>query len=141
MSARLALRAGSATRIPLPDCSADVVLCHQVLHHLIPQADALAEVRRVLRPGGLLLLSESCRCFIERLPVRLLFRHPAQSQRGAQGYVELVRGSGFLVGDSDIVTVSPWWSLPDFGLWRRMRRQSRVPDDSTEVLLVAEKRQ
>ena len=39
------------------DCTFDVVLCTEVLEHLHTPARAIAEFRRVLRPGGLLLLS------------------------------------------------------------------------------------
>lgn len=52
----------SATAVPLPDASFDVVLCFTVLHHL-PDATAqdqlLAEARRVLRPGGTFAGSDS----------------------------------------------------------------------------------
>lgn len=36
--------------------SADVVICHHMLEHVISPADTLAQIRRILRPGGLLLL-------------------------------------------------------------------------------------
>lgn len=43
--------------LPLPDASIDVVLSTQVLEHVAVPAAYLAEARRVLRPGGRLLLS------------------------------------------------------------------------------------
>jgi len=44
-------------RVPLPDHSADVVLSAQVLEH-VPDLDAYcAEIRRLLKPDGTLLLS------------------------------------------------------------------------------------
>jgi SAM-dependent methyltransferase len=50
---------GDAARLPLADASVGLVWCLHVLHHL-PQPDrVLAEVRRVLRPGGVLVLAES----------------------------------------------------------------------------------
>ncbi|WP_308425285.1 class I SAM-dependent methyltransferase [Deinococcus knuensis] len=42
----------SAEALPFPDASFDVVLFARVLAHLPDQARALAEARRVLRPGG-----------------------------------------------------------------------------------------
>jgi SAM-dependent methyltransferase len=42
---------------PLADASFDVVMCNQVLEHVVEPALTLAEIRRVLRPGGILLLS------------------------------------------------------------------------------------
>lgn len=42
-------------RIPLPEASLDVVLANHMLYHVPDIPAALAEVRRVLRPGGFLL--------------------------------------------------------------------------------------
>jgi len=139
--AALTLTEGSATAIPLADGTVDVVLCHQLLHHMIPQREALAEMRRILRPGGLLLLAESCRCFIDSPPVRLLFRHPRETQRSAAGYLDLIRGAGFRLGDGDVVAESPWWSLPDLGLRRRRAPGRGAPAgrEPTELLAVAER--
>lgn len=44
--------AGTADRMPLPDRSADVVVCALVLNFVPDVPAALAEMRRVLRPGG-----------------------------------------------------------------------------------------
>lgn len=41
----------------IPDASFDVVLCTEVLEHLHTPPKAIAEFRRVLKPGGQLLLS------------------------------------------------------------------------------------
>jgi SAM-dependent methyltransferase len=41
------------TEIPYPDASFDVVLSHDVLEHVQDPRLSLAEIRRVLRPGGL----------------------------------------------------------------------------------------
>jgi len=51
---------GGAEAIPAPDASVDVVLMLRSLHHVpMPLMDqALAEVRRVLRPGGLAWILE-----------------------------------------------------------------------------------
>jgi len=49
---------GDAIAIPLPANSFDVVTCQTVLMHLPRPADALREMLRILRPGGLLLCVE-----------------------------------------------------------------------------------
>lgn len=49
---------GVADRLPVPDGSADTVVCCLVLCSVPDQAAALAEARRVLRPGGRLLFME-----------------------------------------------------------------------------------
>lgn len=47
-------RDGLAGALPLPDGSADAATMSLVLHHLLPEQkrEAMAEVRRVLKPGG-----------------------------------------------------------------------------------------
>lgn len=45
------------SRFPCPDASFDIVLCNQVLEHVFEPKCFLAEVFRVLRPGGRLVLT------------------------------------------------------------------------------------
>lgn len=55
---RLTYRQGTAEALPLPDGCADLVTAQTVLMHVSSATVALREMLRVLRPGGLLLLSE-----------------------------------------------------------------------------------
>ena len=48
---------GNLAELPLPDASVDVVVNFQVIEHLWDQPQFIAECRRVLRPGGLLMMS------------------------------------------------------------------------------------
>jgi len=48
---------GDALAIPLPDASVDVVVSFETLEHLRDQNRFLLEVRRVLRPNGLFIVS------------------------------------------------------------------------------------
>lgn len=45
-------------RLPFADASFDLILAHYVLHHVHDLPVVLAELRRVLRPGGLLVAVE-----------------------------------------------------------------------------------
>lgn len=46
-----------ATVLPFPDAAFDAVLCSETLEHIPDDRGALDEIRRVLRPGGLLFLT------------------------------------------------------------------------------------
>ena len=51
------LRLGDAACLPWPDASFDVVYSHGVLHHTPDMPQCVREAHRVLRPGGLFVLS------------------------------------------------------------------------------------
>lgn len=48
---------GSAAAIPLPDASVDVVISFETIEHLYEQEEMMAEIRRVLRPDGVMIMS------------------------------------------------------------------------------------
>ncbi|MGW0158043.1 class I SAM-dependent methyltransferase [Mycobacterium sp. NPDC003323] len=54
---RVAMHLGNLADLPLADGSVDVVVNFQVIEHLWDQGQFVAECARVLRPGGVLLMS------------------------------------------------------------------------------------
>ncbi|GIF48805.1 ubiquinone/menaquinone biosynthesis C-methylase UbiE [Asanoa ferruginea] len=72
---------GGAEAIPLPDRSCDLVLMFLVLHHVVDRQAAAAELRRVLRPGGRILL---CGMFSDQLPDLLWHRYFPAAKRVEQ---------------------------------------------------------
>ncbi|WP_366946383.1 class I SAM-dependent methyltransferase [Nevskia sp.] len=125
---------GNDRRLPLPDQSADLLLCHQTFHHLVHQHEALAEFHRVLKPGGVLLFSESTRRYIHSWIIRLLFRHPMDVQRTAPEYLAMIRDSGFEVAPSAVSYPFLWWSRPDLGIVERLF--GRKPSATREETLI-----
>lgn len=125
------LHVGNATSMDLPDASVDMVFCHQTLHHIVDQEAAVREFLRVLKPGGVLLMAESCRKFIHSLQVRFLFRHPNHVQKTNLEYVQLLNDCGFETHPERISSPYYWWSRRDFGLLERLGR--KVPDDKEET--------
>lgn len=55
-SARIELRPGELDDLPLQDAEVDAVFGHMVVHHLLDPMTALAEMHRVLRRGGQVVL-------------------------------------------------------------------------------------
>jgi len=131
------LLVGDVGSLSLADGSIDMVLCHQTLHHARGQEAILREFHRVLVPGGWLLLAESCRSFILSTPVRMLFRHPNEVQKSAAEYQDMVRAAGFDFGPGQAATSTPFWSLIDWGLSRRLGLRADRPQEPTQVALVA----
>jgi SAM-dependent methyltransferase len=134
---RVEVRQGDARALAQPDESVDMILCHQLLHHVVEQEAVLREFYRVLAPGGVLLVAESCRAFIASAPVRLLFRHPGEVQKTAAGYQQIVREAGFNFGPEHVTTSTPFWSLTDWGLRYKLGWKKNPAAEPTEVTFVA----
>lgn len=58
------LRTGELTSLPLDDASVDVAVCALALAHLVDPAPAIAELARVVRPGGRIVLSDAHPAFV-----------------------------------------------------------------------------
>jgi len=56
-SAKLTFREGCCTEIPLEDASVDVVVSLETIEHITEHVRMMSEVKRVLRPGGILIIS------------------------------------------------------------------------------------
>lgn len=93
-----------AEELPLPDASFDVAVCTLVLCTVADQQRALAELRRVLKPGGRLLFLEHVRAkdlklarWQDRLhPLWVRFGHGCHCNRAT---VQAMRDAGFVVGE------------------------------------------
>lgn len=73
---RLEFREGDATALAFESDSVDWVWCGDVLHHVLDTDKALAEFRRVVRPGGRVVIKES-----QVLSAMFLPGHPALERR------------------------------------------------------------
>lgn len=55
--AQISFAVGDCQNIPLPDHSVDVVVCFETIEHVADQSRAIAEMKRVLRPDGAIIMS------------------------------------------------------------------------------------
>jgi SAM-dependent methyltransferase len=124
-----------ATSLPFGDKSFDKVLCTGVLMHITDDRAALAEMVRVLRPGGRLLCSINNALSPFSLAARLWnlckrgfvqkFRRPAafQRQAGKAGLqVESIAGDGAF---TSVSLVAGRFSLPPRFLFSSLRAMDR----------------
>lgn len=96
----------SAERLPLPDASVDGAVVSVSAHHWENRDEGFAEIHRVLRPGGCLVLAE----FRPAGPIRSLIRRLGGGKhRGApdaQTWIAEVTRAGF----TDVRVVDAGWA-------------------------------
>ena len=97
--------AGDAAAIPLPDGSVDGVWMSTVIHHVPDLGAAAAEIRRVLRPGGPVLIRSA---FAGRAENITLFRYFREAVRVLDTFpgVDDVRAA-FATADFGYVALEP----------------------------------
>jgi SAM-dependent methyltransferase len=103
-------------RVGLPDESVDLVFSSQVLEHVADPGAYLAECRRVLRPGGTLLLSTH----------GVMFHHPHPTdfwRWTTEGLASVVDDSGLRLN-----SLTPLMGAVPLGLWLLMLNiQAKLP--------------
>lgn len=124
-----------ACRLPFPDGQFDKVVCTGVLMHVANDLDAVRELIRVLRPGGLLVCSFNNALSPFSLPVRLWNlpkRGFVQKYRFPRFLRRILSGAGVdslnMAGDGIFATVSfslGRFSFPPAFLFRIVRKMDR----------------
>lgn len=77
---RVTLLQGDAERLPFADASFDAVFDFGALHHVSDWQSGIAEIRRVLKPGGTCFFEEVTRAALQRWIYRTFFEHPAENR-------------------------------------------------------------
>jgi ubiquinone/menaquinone biosynthesis C-methylase UbiE len=96
---RADVRIGDAEATGLPDVSADAVFDFGIVHHIPDWHAAVAEVARVLRPGGRFYFVEVTRHALDRATYRTLFDHPEDDRFSADEFVAGLEAVGLRVAD------------------------------------------
>lgn len=116
----VAFEVGDVYALSHPDAAFDVVHAHQVLQHLTDPVAALREMRRVLRPGGLVAARDSdysCFSFAPRDP-RLerwlaVYRAVARHNRAEPDAGRFLKGWCRAAGFERIEASSSTWTFAD----------------------------
>lgn len=99
------LRVGDATQLDFADGEFDKVLCSEVIEHIPDAEKALAEIWRVLKPGGMLVLSTPNpkswygfdRYWIWERVLGKKWNHPFDQWRTMSDLISMVERKGFKV--------------------------------------------
>lgn len=86
---------GDCTSIQAPTAEFDAVFSFQVLHHIEDWRTALAEVARVLKPGGKLYLAETMRSLIEHPLWGRFMHHPNEDRFDRMELQQVLGTHGF----------------------------------------------
>ncbi len=106
---RVRLWVGDAAAIAAPDASYDAVFDFGIVHHVPEWRRALAEVERVLKPGGRFYAEEMLRRFILHPITRRLLVHPEHDRFDSSDFIRGLREAGLEAVAS--------WQLWDMAGW------------------------
>jgi ubiquinone/menaquinone biosynthesis C-methylase UbiE len=104
---RVRVWVGDATAISVPDAAFDAVFDFGIIHHVPDWRRALAEVQRVLKPGGRFYAEEVLSRFIVHPVTRRILEHPQSDRFDAAGFAREVSASGLV----PIATEELWGSF------------------------------
>jgi SAM-dependent methyltransferase len=100
---RVRVALGSATdlaeAVGAADASYDAVFDFAIIHHIEDWRAALAEVARVLRPGGRFFFDEVTATALNRATYRRLFDHPTQDRFTAGDFLAELPRHGLDIGE------------------------------------------
>ena len=99
---RVEVEVGDATSIASSDGSVDAVFDFGIIHHIPDWRAAVAEVHRVLLPGGRFYFEEVTLHALARWSYRTFLDHPTDDRFGPFGFVSELEQQGLHVGDNAV---------------------------------------
>lgn len=88
---------GNVRFIPTKAARYDAVFNFGVIHHVVDWRDALAEVYRVLKPGGRFYCEEILSRYITHSIIGKLMDHPQEDRFDQSQFIQELKASGFQV--------------------------------------------
>jgi ubiquinone/menaquinone biosynthesis C-methylase UbiE len=110
---RVKLWQGSVTNITAPDATYDAVFDFGIIHHVPDWRAALAEVHRVLVPGGRFFVEEVLAHFIHHPLWSRLLDHPMHDRFDRATFAKGLEGAGFRVVESEELLGDFAWFVAD----------------------------
>jgi ubiquinone/menaquinone biosynthesis C-methylase UbiE len=99
------LYVGDAEHIAAPPDSFDAVFDFCILHHVPDWRAGVAEIRRVLRPGGRFFFEEVTEHALQRWTYRTLLDHPREDRFSRRTFTAELERNGLIVGDAVVERV------------------------------------
>ena len=125
---RVRLWVGDASAISAPDASYDAVFDFGIIHHVPDWRRAIAEVERVLCPGGVFYSEEMLDRFLLNPFVRRMLAHPLEDRFDAEGFRSELERAGFEhCGTKELFGSMAWFTARK----ARSHRESPGPADAT----------
>ncbi len=106
---------GDAEHIDAPDASFDAVVEFGILHHVPNWRQALSEIARVLRPGGVFYFEDLLKGSVGAPVARNLFDHPQASQFSGDEFRTALASAGLQLDEN-------WRQVGQIGLMGRATR-------------------
>ena len=91
---RVVLAAARVEQLPFPNEFFDAVFDFGMLHHVPVWQSAVAEIRRVLKPGARFFFEEVTRAALNRGLYKLLLRHPTENRFSEAEFVSEMVSNG-----------------------------------------------
>jgi SAM-dependent methyltransferase len=114
-------------QLPFGDASFDAVTCCVSIDYLVQPVEVLREVARVLRPGGVVVITFSNRCFPTKAIRGWLLTDDGNHLAIVRAYLE--QAAGFGPVSAQRRTAGDWHGDPLYGVWAR-RLGSSLPDNT-----------
>jgi ubiquinone/menaquinone biosynthesis C-methylase UbiE len=93
---RVTLMVGDAERLPFADAIFDAVFDFGALHHVPDWQRSIADIRRVLKPGGTFFFEEVTRAALERWIYRRFLEHPVQNRFSETEFIAELGSHGLM---------------------------------------------
>ncbi|MFC1835364.1 class I SAM-dependent methyltransferase [Thermodesulfobacteriota bacterium] len=88
---------GDAQDLPFATGAFDAVVNYGIIHHVLDWRRCIAEISRVLRPGGIFYFEEIYPALYSSFILKRLLRHPREDRFDGPGFLEALVANGLVL--------------------------------------------